>query len=57
MQCKVCGEDVDELVSVKHKGKSKKVCEDCATAIEAEGEIASAAESTMQGMMEYKGRR
>lgn len=57
MKCKACGEEVDELVTATVKGKPKKVCEDCAQAIEAEGEIASSAESTMQGMMEYKGRR
>jgi hypothetical protein len=57
MKCKACGEDVDELVTATVNGKTKKVCEDCKTRIDEAGEIASSAESTMQGMMEYKGRR
>lgn len=57
MKCKGCGEDVDELTSVKVNGKAKKLCEDCKARVEENGEIAASAESTMQGMMEYKGRR
>ncbi len=57
MKCKSCGEDVEELVAVKVGGKTKKVCEDCKGRIEEEGEIAEAAESKMQDMMEYRGRR
>lgn len=57
MKCKACGEDVDELVTATIKGKPKKVCEDCASRAEEEGEVAKAAEGKMQEMMEYKGRR
>lgn len=57
MRCKECGEDVDELVSVKVAGRSRKVCDDCRQQLSDEAEVASAAESTMQSMMEYKGRR
>lgn len=61
MECKLCGDEVDELFPVKVEGKRKKACEDCVLRIEEEGaeegEIAEAAESAMQGMMEYKGRR
>jgi protein-arginine kinase activator protein McsA len=56
MKCKGCGEDVDELVAVVVNGKTKKLCEDCAAAADADSEIAKSAESKMQGMMEYKGR-
>lgn len=57
MRCKECGEDVDELVSVKVAGRGRKVCEDCRQRLNDDHEVASAAESTMQSMMEYKGRR
>ena len=56
MKCKSCGEEVDELSVVLVKGKQKKVCEDCKSRIEEQGEIASAATGKMQEMMEYKGR-
>jgi ribosome-binding protein aMBF1 (putative translation factor) len=55
--CKQCGEEVDELVAVKVSGKAKKVCEDCASEFEAEGEVQDAAFDAMRGMMEYKGKR
>ncbi|MFZ9888467.1 MAG: hypothetical protein ACO3JL_13280 [Myxococcota bacterium] len=57
MRCKECGEDVDELVSVKVDGRSRKVCDDCRQQLSDDEEVATAAESTMQSMMEYKGRR
>jgi protein-arginine kinase activator protein McsA len=55
MECPVCKEEVEELVSVA--GKKKRVCEDCAERLNEQAEIADQAESAMQGMMEYKGRR
>ena len=55
--CKACGESVDELVSVKVAGRTKKLCEDCADRLREEGEVAEASERAVQGMMEYKGRR
>lgn len=57
MQCKLCGEEADELFSVRINGRKRKVCDDCADRLREEGEIAAAAEGVMQGMMEYKGRR
>lgn len=57
MKCKGCGEDVDELTAIKVNGKAKKLCEDCKSKVDEDGEIAASAESTMQGMMEFKGRR
>ncbi len=55
--CRGCKEDVAKLLSVKLAGKVKKLCEDCADRARAEGEIAEASESVMQGMMGFKGRR
>ncbi len=55
--CKVCDEEVDQLVSVKVDGKSKKMCEDCADREREKGEIAEASESVVQNMMGFKGRR
>ncbi len=57
MECKQCGEEVDELVTATIGGKKKRVCEDCADRAREEGEIAEAAEGVVQGMMEYKGKR
>ena len=56
MECKECGEEVDELHSVDVAGKRRRVCEDCVDVLHEAGEIADAAQSAMQGMMEYKGR-
>lgn len=55
--CKSCGDEVDELVSVKVGGKTKKLCEDCADRVREEAEVAEASESVVQGMMGFKGRR
>jgi ribosome-binding protein aMBF1 (putative translation factor) len=57
MKCPLCGEEVDELVSVTASGKKKRVCEDCATQLNDQAEIADEATSAMKGMMEYKGGR
>jgi len=56
MECKMCGEETDELVVVVVKGKKKKACEDCAAKVNEEGEIADAALGAVRGMMEYKGK-
>ncbi|HJK97891.1 MAG TPA: hypothetical protein RMF84_11740 [Polyangiaceae bacterium LLY-WYZ-14_1] len=56
MVCKECGDEVDELFSVKVGSRRRKVCEDCADRLREEGEIADAAEGAIQDMMEYKGR-
>ena len=55
--CKSCGDEVDELVSVKVAGKTKKLCEDCADRVREEATIAEESESVVQGMMGFKGRR
>ena len=56
MKCSECGEEADELVSMKIAGKRQKMCEECAELAEEQQAIAAEAESAMQGMMEYKGR-
>lgn len=55
--CKQCGDEADELFSVKVNGKTKKVCEGCADELKAAEEVAEASESAVQGMMGFKGRR
>ena len=55
--CRVCQDEVDELVSVKTEGRRIRVCEDCAERIAEEAEIAEMSESVVQDMMGYKGRR
>ncbi len=55
--CKVCGDEVDALKTVKVGGRSKKMCADCADRAREQAEIAEASESVIQGMMGYKGRR
>ena len=55
--CKQCGEEVDELFSVKISGRRRKVCEDCVELLEEEQAIAEESESVIQGMMGFKGRR
>jgi hypothetical protein len=55
--CRGCGEQVDELVSVKLDGRAKKLCEDCADRAREEYEVAEQSESVVQGMMGFKGRR
>lgn len=56
-ECKACGDEVDELTSVKVDGRRKRVCEDCAERIEEEQAIAEESESVVQDMMGFKGRR
>ncbi|MDH5673900.1 MAG: hypothetical protein OEZ06_17210 [Myxococcales bacterium] len=56
MECKLCGEEVDELFSVKVEGRKRKICEDCIERLQEEGSIAEEALSAMRNMMEYKGR-
>lgn len=55
--CRICKDEVDELVSVKIDGRRRKVCEDCAERIEEEGLIAEESEAVIQDMMGFKGRR
>jgi predicted sulfurtransferase len=55
--CKECGNEADELLSVKVSGRAKKLCEDCADRAREESEVAEASESVVQNMMGFKGRR
>lgn len=55
--CSACREEVEELKVLKVDGKKKKVCEDCADRIAAEGAIAEESEAAVQQMMGFKGRR
>ncbi len=56
-ECKSCGEEVDELVTVNAGGRRKRVCEDCADELREQEEIAEESEAVVQGMMGFKGRR
>lgn len=55
--CKQCGEEADELESVKVDGRRKKLCEECADEAREQAEIAEESESVVQDMMGFKGRR
>jgi len=55
--CKGCGEEVDELQSVKVGSKTKKLCEDCAEQAQEQDNIAEQSEAVVQQMMGFKGRR
>ena len=55
--CKACGDEADELLTVKVDGKTKKLCESCADEVREKGEVAEASESVVQNMMGFKGRR
>ncbi len=55
--CKQCGEEVDELETVRIGGKNRRMCEDCADEAREQEEIAEASESVVQEMMGFKGRR
>jgi ribosome-binding protein aMBF1 (putative translation factor) len=55
--CKVCGEEVEELSSVKIDGTRKKMCGDCADEARERGEIAEESEVVVQQMMGFTGRR
>lgn len=57
MECEDCGDEVETPVKVKVGKKTLKLCEDCADRRREQAEVAEGAESAMQGMMEYKGRR
>ena len=56
MECKSCGDETGEVVTVEVAGKRRRVCEACAEAVVAEAEVLKEAESAMQGLMEYRGR-
>ncbi len=56
-QCKSCGEDVEELVTVTAGGKKRRLCESCADEAKAEEAVAEESEAVVQKMMDFKGRR
>jgi len=55
--CKECGNESDELKTVKVGGKKKTMCEDCADRAAEQSAIAEESETVVQGMMGFKGRR
>jgi hypothetical protein len=55
--CKGCGEEVDEVVSVRVDGRTKKLCEECAEQAREGEAIAEESEAAVQQMMGFKGRR
>jgi DNA replicative helicase MCM subunit Mcm2 (Cdc46/Mcm family) len=55
--CKSCGEEVDELVTIKDGAKSKKLCEDCADRVGEQTAVAEQSEAVVQQMMGFRGRR
>ncbi|MBI3204457.1 MAG: hypothetical protein HYZ29_23170 [Myxococcales bacterium] len=55
--CKGCGDEADELVSVKIDGKTKKLCESCADEAREGEAVAEQSEAVVQQMMGFKGRR
>jgi ribosome-binding protein aMBF1 (putative translation factor) len=55
--CRKCGEEVEELKTVKVDGKAKKLCEDCADRAAEESAVAEESEAVVQNMMGFKGRR
>jgi hypothetical protein len=55
--CKGCGEEVDELTSVRVQGKTKKLCEECADQAREQDDIAEQSEAVVQQMMGFKGKR
>ena len=55
--CKGCSDEVEQLVTVKVDGKTKKLCESCADRAREEAEVAEASEAVVQNMMGFKGRR
>lgn len=56
-ECRECGDEVDELFSMKVDGRKVKLCEDCADRAREEAEIAEESEAVIQDMMGFKGRR
>jgi hypothetical protein len=55
--CRECGDEVEQLVSVKIGGKAKKLCEDCADRARENEQVAEESEAVVQQMMGFKGRR
>jgi hypothetical protein len=56
-ECKSCGDEADELVTVKVNGKNKRLCEGCAEQVNEQEAIKEDSEAVVQNMMGFKGRR
>jgi hypothetical protein len=56
-QCKSCGEDADELITVKLDGRKQRICESCADQANVEQTIREDSEAVVQNMMGFRGRR
>jgi ribosome-binding protein aMBF1 (putative translation factor) len=56
MKCKLCGNDVDELRTIRVQGKPQRACEECAERVAETAEIEDAATGAMREMMGYRGR-
>ena len=54
-KCQECGEESDELTTVKDEGQRRKLCPDCHELWVEQREIAAEAGRAMRDMMEYKG--
>lgn len=55
--CKECGEEADELTTIKVEGRNKRLCEDCLELANEQAEIAEESEAVVQNMMGFSGRR
>ena len=55
-KCASCGEEVEEVHSIKIRGKRKKVCDDCLEVAKEQDEIAEMSEDAVRDMMGYKGK-
>ncbi len=55
--CKRCGDEAEQLVTVKVDGKKQKVCESCAEDLAAADAVAEESEAVVQRMMDFRGRR
>jgi ribosome-binding protein aMBF1 (putative translation factor) len=56
-QCKSCGEDAEELISVTVDGKKRRLCESCADEFNEQEAVKVESEAVVQKMMDFKGRR
>lgn len=56
-QCKSCGEEADELVTVKVGSKKQRWCESCAEQHSEQQTILEESEAVVQNMMGFRGRR
>ncbi len=52
-KCSECKEDVDEVHRVRSRGKTRKLCDECAEITAEADEIAAEAENVIGDLMEY----